>query len=323
MLLNLVRLRYHEVPVFLTVSSVLTQYVYEGDVGVSGALNFGGSDTVGGRAGLSYSERPTITYLPIGGQEFATQMLSDVPSGLFFAATQAGWPGDILMQIGIQRIGAVENMSFGMVPALGDIDRQEQRQRASEKLKQFQRVIRLLMVLGDREAVEVHHVQKDDTDEHYLVFAAKGQEDLLPMINEAKKLLGLKPNLNIFRITERLTLLKDDEISIQTRSVMAMMDFISKGIEVPLEHLAEGRVIDFQLQKSGGGSTTPSIPFRMPSSKERPDNPFAAVRYQDYWFYIDNADIESKRVLGTIIILFRLQAPSPAGAAPVLTLPTG
>jgi hypothetical protein len=50
---------------------------------------------------------------------------------------------------------------------------------------------------------------------------------------------------------------------------------------------------------------------------------FAAVRHQGYWYYIDHSDITSKRALSLIIILFRLTAPTPAGAAPILTLPTG
>ena len=61
----------------------------------------------------------------------------------------------------------------------------------------------------------------------------------------------------------------------------------------------------------------------MRSSKNRPANVFAKVRYQDYWYYIDHTDIISKRALGLIIVLFRLQAPTPSGAAPILTLPTG
>jgi len=323
MLLNLVRLRYLEVPVFLTVSSVLTQYIYEGNVGVSGTANLGGPDLVGGNAGLAYSERPTITYLPLGGQEFAAQMLSKIPLEFFFAATQAGWPSDILMQIGIQRMGDVENMSFGAVPAPGEIDYVEQLKRDFEKLKRFQRALKLLMVLGDRETIEVHRVRKDDVDKRYLVFAEEVPKDLRAMIREIKKLLGLRPDLNIFRITERLTRLKDDEISIQTRSVMAMMSFLSRGIEVPPEQLAEGKVIDYRIQKAGEDEINPSIPFRMRAGKERPKGAFVAVRYQDHWFYIDDTDLTSKRVLGTMIILLRLQAPSPTAAAPVLTLPTG
>ena len=69
MLLNIVRSRYLEVPVFLTVSSVLTQYEYEQGVGVGAILEFGTetTDRGTGEANLRFSERPTITYLPCRG----------------------------------------------------------------------------------------------------------------------------------------------------------------------------------------------------------------------------------------------------------------
>ena len=114
MLMNIVRSRYLEVPVFLTVSSVLTQYEYERSAGLGALLEFGEhtTDRGIGETNLRFSERPTITYLPIEGQEFSAHLLSDIPSELFFAAAQAGWPVDVFMRIGIQRLGTVENMSF-------------------------------------------------------------------------------------------------------------------------------------------------------------------------------------------------------------------
>ncbi len=143
-----------------------------------------------------------------------------------------------------------------------------------------------------------------------------------PLLGELRQLIGIT-NGNRFRITDRVTNLKSDELSIQTRSVMAMMDFMARGVEVPIEHLQEERVIDYGLQSSDGEVARGLIPFRMRSSKSRPQNVFAAVRFNDYWYYIDHADITSKRALSLIIVLFRLQAPTPAGAAPILTLPTG
>jgi len=102
-----------------------------------------------------------------------------------------------------------------------------------------------------------------------------------------------------------------------------MIEFMARGVEVPLEHLEDGWVIDYGLQNSEGEVAKELIPFRMRSSKNRPDNVFAAVRYKDSWYFIDHADITSKRALSLIIVLFRLQAPTPAGAAPILTLPKG
>ena len=324
MLLNIVRSRYLEVPVFLTVSSVLTQYEYDRSLGLGGVLESGNDaiDALSGDTNLRFSERPTITYLPVEGQEFSAHLLSDIPSEIIFAAAQAGWPVDIFMRIGIQRIGDLENMSFGEIPATGYGEAQPSFAADLEKLKRFARMIELIFILSDREVIEVLQVEEDGKSQGYLVIADDIPENLRSKLNELRQLIGLT-NRSRFRITERVTNVKDDEISIQTRSIMAMMEFMARGVEVPLEHLEEGRVVDYGMQNSDGELMGGLIPFKMRSSKDRPDNVFAAVRFQNYWYYIDHNDITSKRALSLIIILFRLQAPTPAGAAPILTLPTG
>ncbi len=324
MLLNIVRSRYLEVPVFLTVSSVLTQYEYDRSVGLGGILEFGSgtTDRALGDANLRFSERPTITYLPVEGQEFSAHLLSDIPSDLIFAAAQAGWPVDVFMRIGIQRLGAAENMSFGEIPASGDIDTKTQFASDIKKLERFERMINLIFILSDSEVIEVQEVEENDKNDRYLMIAERVPEDLRALLDELRQLIGLS-NRNRFRITQRVTNIRDDEISIQTRSVMAMMEFMARGVEVPLEHLKDGWVIDYGLQNSEGEMAKARIPFKMRTSKNRPENVFAAVRFRDNWYYIDHADITSKRALSLIIVLFRLQAPTPAGAAPILTLPTG
>jgi len=324
MLLNIVRSRYLEVPVFLTVSSVLTQYEYDRSIGLGGIFETGSgtNDFITGNTNLRFSERPTITYLPVEGQEFSAHLLSDIPPEIIFAAAQAGWPIDIFMRIGIQRLGAAENMSFGEIPATGFSDSKTQVANEFENLKRFERMIELIFILSDREVMEVQQVEEDGKNERYLVIAEEVPEDLRPLLAELRQLIGLT-NHNRFRITDRVTNLKDDEISIQTRSIMAMMEFMARGVEVSVEHLQDGWVIDYGLQNSEGEATKALIPFRMHSSKNRPENVFAAIRFRNHWYYIDHADITSKRALSLIIVLFRLQAPTSSGAAPILTLPTG
>jgi hypothetical protein len=303
---------------------VLTQYEYDSSLGLSGIFESGAgtNDIFIGDTNLRFSERPTITYLPIEGQEFSAHLLSDVPVDLFFAAAQAGWSVDVFMRIGIQRLGAAENMSIAEVPAAGYGDSKSQFEDEFKKLKRFERMIELIFILSDSEVIEVQEAKENGKDVRYLLIAEEVPEDLWPMLDELRQLIGLA-NRNRFRITQRVTNIKDDEISIQTRSVMAMMEFMARGVEVPLAYLEEGRVIDHGLQSSEGEAAKGLIPFRMRSSKNRPENVFAKVRYQDYWYYIDHNDITSKRALSLIIVLFRLMAPTPAGAAPILTLPTG
>lgn len=51
----------------------------------------------------------------------------------------------------------------------------------------------------------------------------------------------------------------------------------------------------------------------------------AAVRVRDrgHWYYIDDADLDSKSTFSLLVQLFALQAGGSEGARPVLTLPVG
>src|SRR5512147_1459394 len=66
MLFNMVKIRYGDAPVFLDVSSVISQYQLAGAVNLGATINYPPSSTSGnlGWAG-TYVERPTITYTPI------------------------------------------------------------------------------------------------------------------------------------------------------------------------------------------------------------------------------------------------------------------
>ena len=323
MLLNLLRLRYLEQPQFLKVSSVLTQYTIQGDVGVAGTRGFTSApNTITGGANLGYAERPTVTYLPISGQEFAKRLMSAVPTELLFSVAQAGWPTDLLMEVGLQRIGNIENMSFGAVPAPGDIDRANQFRKDLEKLKRFQHLIRTLAELSEEKAFEVYRGRGEESGTLYFAFDENATSEIRDRVQELKRELGLDPNRNVFRITGRYTRRQTDEITIQPRSLMAMMSFISRGTEIPEIHKQKGRVIPIGVVTSAGVAPPP-IPFRIHSQKEKPAHAHTAVRFQDHWFYIDHADVKSKRIFMLIMILFSLQAPEVEASAPTLTLPTG
>ena len=51
--------------------------------------------------------------------------------------------------------------------------------------------------------------------------------------------------------------------------------------------------------------STPST-FSLP---ERPPDAFVSIRYRDHWYYIDNGDLESKRMFALLLALFELLAP--------------
>jgi hypothetical protein len=310
MLLNLVRLRYRDIPEFLSVSSVLTQYTYSGSVGTQGAAALGDigqtGSNVGGSANIGYTERPTITYTPLSGSEFSRRMLTPIPAEMMFAASQGGWATDLMMLIALQRMNKVENSSFSPVPSPDDLDR----------LREFRRLLELSKEVGDREALEMYRDKAETPAMRYLVIEEDLDEDTQTLVDELRSMLDLDPGRNVFQMTDRLTQRAPNEITVQTRSLMGVMSFLSRGVEVPEAHREKGWVVDM-------GSWEGLVPFRIRSSKEKPDEVFVTVRYHDHWFYIDLTDHESKRAFGLLIYIFELQAPETSAAAPILTLPTG
>ena len=325
MLLNIVRLRYLELPGFLSVNSVITNYSYDGKVGTDKTWADGNSDVVPdilrGSANLAYAERPTITYAPLEGQDFSRRLLKPIPVDVIFSLSQAGWPMDILLAITLQRINNLENMGFGQVPAPGDLDRAQQYAEEERKLTNYQRVLQLLLRLGRAGAIEVQRSEKDHGDTPYLHFARDVSPDIQRLIDELKAVLELSPSLDAYRITERMTGRKADEITLQSRSLLAIMSFLSRGIDVPMNDKLNSRVV--VLPEATEQKILEQLPLRIHSQKDQPDDPYVAVKYRDYWFYIDHADIRSMRTFATMQVLFQLQAPSGGTAAPLLTLPTG
>ena len=144
MLLNIVRLRYTQVPNFLTVNSVIAGYTYEGNLGASVQVGIGGldGDVFGGSANLSYIERPTITYTPLQGEEFSKRLMRKIPVEALFSLGQAGWPMDILFRIAVERFGETKNMSFAAPAVVAQAGEQ------ASYLIRYDHVVNIIMELS-------------------------------------------------------------------------------------------------------------------------------------------------------------------------------
>ena len=70
---------------------------------------------------------------------------------------------------------------------------------------------------------------------------------------------------------------------------------------------------------------TPSGPvpllIRIASTHERPSDAFVAVSYRDYWFWIDDRDIPSKRLFSFIMFIFTLVETGGKESPPIVTIP--
>ena len=83
---------------------------------------------------------------------------------------------------------------------------------------------------------------------------------------------------------------------------------------VPLTRDREGRPFDWQR-------LTGKI-MRVHYSRREPGSAHLAVFYRGLWFYIDDADLDSKATFSFLTQVLELQSGEIKSAAPVLTLPT-
>ena len=85
-LLNIVRLRYGDAPIFLDVSSVISSYTVQGTLMINGEII---TDTTGSfvnpGAAASYTDKPTISYTPLTGDKFDKSLLRPLTPGTIFA----------------------------------------------------------------------------------------------------------------------------------------------------------------------------------------------------------------------------------------------
>lgn len=314
MLLNLVRLRYREVPVFLAVGSVITQYFYAGDLDTNATFGKDLGSTVhkvGASARLLYAERPTITYSPLSGGEFSQQLLRSIPKELVFSLVQSGWSPDQLLMMCLERLNHVENMRFGTATSQDEL----------EAVGTFQRVVRLLVELSRRRVIEMQSDNSATPNIRSLVFEQETDGETRELINELKRMLGMDPDGSSFRVTERLVRRRPDEITIRVRSLLALMGFLSHGVEVPNAHLEEKRVDETALTLDGD-LRSQLFPLKIYSQPDQPADAFVSVRLHDHWFYISNSDQKSKQAFSLLTYLFLIQAPQTQTLGPMITVPT-
>ena len=112
-LLNIVKMRYIDPVQFVDVGQIVSGYTLETGISVVGSATLSNFDTtsIGPTVSGKYTDRPTITYVPLTGNAFIKSLLTPLsPENMMFAI-QSGVPADMILKLGASSINGLRNES--------------------------------------------------------------------------------------------------------------------------------------------------------------------------------------------------------------------
>ena len=312
-LLNLLKTRYLDAPVFMDVSSVINQYALEQEVGlgVSGEFyNRGEPSLVSPEIGVRgrYTDRPTITYNPLMGENYARSVLKPIPNAAILLLIEAGYPIDYVLRICVQTINGLDNRMSGRL-ALRDAD------------PEFYELLILLRHIQAMEGIIMRAKSVDSKDTLSFLFRPPDKA-FSAELRKTLQLLGLDPDAREFRVVSRSHATNSREIAMLSRSMLQIFSAYASVMDVPESHVSEDRVVATEQDNLAAAAGFPPL-IQVQNGTSKPDDAFVAVPYRDRWFWIDDRDIHSKSMFFFLMILFSFTERGLGGqAAPVLTVPT-
>jgi hypothetical protein len=308
-LLNLLKTRYADAPVFMDVTSVISQYVVEGQVQVGATWAespLGDFQNVSGSG--KYTDRPTITYSPITGDKFTKSMMTPLPvSGILFLL-QSGYPADFVMRITVQTINGIENRFGGSITG----------RAADQRFKELIKSLRKIQIAG---GLGMRVKPMGEKKAVVMFFRPVTDEAIASNRKKVMEILGLNLDAREFRVAYGSYAGDDTEIAMLSRSMLQIMIDVASYIDVPASDVAEGRVYALPGESEETESEFPPL-IRVRNATAHPDDAYAAVRYRDRWFWIDDRDYPSKRMFTFLMFLFSLTETGGPQAAPIVTVPT-
>lgn len=308
-LLNIVKLRYMDLPVFLDVGQIVAGYTVESSGSLGAALTRGDvpdSNVTSLGGAVRYTDRPTITYSPLTGDKFLRGLMTPIRPGSLFALLQSGYEADFVLALGLESLNGLHNpvSTQGGQVATGSHDFTH----ALELLRDIQRAGALTF-----------RMESGAHGEEMLMFIR--QRNMAPetaaKIEELRALLGMEPNDGRINLVYSPLPAGKGELAVQTRSMLQILLALAGTVQVPQQDLDQHRASVVPLADSE------QMPFKVLSGPDRPADAYAAVAYRNQWYWIQDTDYRSKRAFSFIMFLFTLSEEGDNQRLPVLTIPTG
>ncbi|KNH11900.1 hypothetical protein ACS79_15065 [Vibrio lentus] len=333
---NIVRIRYADPIQFINITSINAQFSVNTGATVNGIATPDAS--VAGNIG--YSDTPTLTYTPLSDAAFDKSLGAPI-------STQ-----EAIAQF--YHWGELSVADMGLV--LGAVNNKPDRQ--GEAGKQYQNQLSALIGLFNSGATLEHFrefyprhesIKKDKisgfaytlaamndlyfydagNDEVHIASKHMGVGLVVPQPHNEEvagylKTLGLNPGEQIYPMrstgeAEPLPYgIQENTLWLAPRSVEGMLELASESVTVPESH---SEIVSKKGEKS---RSSVILPINIAVSQEQPASTYR-IQHRGHWFYVDDADYRSKKVLSTLVSAYssRIGGKQHQDPSPQIVLPVG
>ncbi|MBI1285636.1 MAG: hypothetical protein GC183_15120 [Thiobacillus sp.] len=301
----IVRLRYDQTFGLLAVTSITANISMRSSVDVEAEIGPGSSfegSTIG--AGVLYEENPTISYVPVRGEQFVERMLAPLSAEQTLLLSRMSTQDFEPLHLLVRRVNGLANPLF----APGD---------SNEGFNHFVELFRQLRQQG---VLDLVGSQSGAQEVFIHDFNQRQAGDVVELLATLGINRSVQPGSDL-RIALHFFVgaATRDAMEIETPTALETLRAASRGVAVPAEHVAVGIV------RADTMAEHERSPLVVHASRERPLQASIATRYRDYWYFIDEGDVTSKQtflLLRTLVGL-RLDAGAKGQLAPILTVPVG
>jgi hypothetical protein len=333
-LLNIVRVRYHDLVSFVDVGSVSQTHSLMGTASATlgATLNpwniitsiFSPSLTGSG----STTDSPLITYTPLTGANFTQNLNAPIKPYEIFNLIESGYRADLLLNQALYSINDLLGFAYDINP-----NTNPNSETPGSRVKDFKKLTRAIGCAHSRSDLNFYSQPAADSSapKVFMIIADQDKTDrgcaedpLYPVqrypqlqkpVELIRKTLHLKAGITNFEIVAGSRPTKEDEIAVRTRSAIAAMRWLGYYVDLPEPEIKDSNLL-------GNAPKDPYRPFRVEAAANKPRGAFAAVRYRRYWFWIRENDASSKYALIYMRIILALADTGPKPPPPVLTIPT-
>lgn len=335
-LLNIIRGRYIETAQSIQISSLTASYNFnesiEGTVNATtmpGPVNLSSSLS----PNISYSDNPTITYVPMSDSDFAKSILTPITMSNFILLTHSGSFDYInLMSIFFTRMNDLSS----------SIDNINGFNIETPEFKKFYRVLHLLNYLSRHNQLEKTRPINYGSSLGLMV-SFKPNAEMSAHALHLKKLLNVAPKSkniifleqpivdNVRKINNMLILdIQKPTISnlvyVNLRSLLSAYHWLGFGVHMPPQEIAAHKTreiykLDGRVYQWNDRIKNLFVVYY--SDREPFDDVALKIKTHGHWFYIQASDSASKDTLNAMTRLFTLTSAvgNTPNTGPTLTVP--